>query len=211
MMGVYEHAATVRRFLHGRLANPCAVDDAIQETFARALKRRDTLREEDKLVPWLLGIARMVSWEHHRRAKRWVLLPELPETVTDAHEGPEAELFQQETTAALERGLATLSDPRREALLLRVNADLGYAEIGDAMGWSPAKVKNELHRARRQLKAVLGAALCVLAFGAWPKPTPSAQLYASLDAVWCADIAPPIAECIEPPAAMCEERTPICE
>jgi hypothetical protein len=46
---------------------------------------------------------------------------------------------------------------RRNALLLRVDEELGYDEIAARMGWSLAKVKNEIHRARVDLRALVAA------------------------------------------------------
>jgi RNA polymerase sigma-70 factor (ECF subfamily) len=47
---------------------------------------------------------------------------------------------------------------RRKALLLRVQDERDYPEIARCFGWSRAKVKNELHRARLQLRRSLHCA-----------------------------------------------------
>jgi RNA polymerase sigma-70 factor (ECF subfamily) len=55
--------------------------------------------------------------------------------------------------------LADLSTERRAALLMRIDHDLGYGEIAEAMGWTLQKVKNEIHRARLQLRVRLATYL----------------------------------------------------
>jgi RNA polymerase sigma-70 factor (ECF subfamily) len=42
---------------------------------------------------------------------------------------------------------------------MRIDHDLGYGEIAEAMGWTLQKVKNEIHRARLQLRARLATYL----------------------------------------------------
>ena len=65
---------------------------------------------------------------------------------------PEDELLRRESNAMLREALDKLTTERRTALLLRLDHQLGYPEIGDVMDWSPSKVKNEIHRARLQLR-----------------------------------------------------------
>ncbi|HUJ27680.1 MAG TPA: sigma factor-like helix-turn-helix DNA-binding protein, partial [Myxococcales bacterium] len=59
----------------------------------------------------------------------------------------------------LDRALGGLPEDRRAALLMRLDHGLGYDEIADAMGWNLQKVKNEIHRARLQLRAQLAGYL----------------------------------------------------
>ena len=64
-----QHAPAVQRFLRDLIGCPTAAADATQETFVRAFRRIDTLRDQDRLAPWLFGIARNVSLEV-RKARR---------------------------------------------------------------------------------------------------------------------------------------------
>ncbi|HVY49371.1 MAG TPA: RNA polymerase sigma factor, partial [Minicystis sp.] len=57
------HAPAIQRFLRDLVGCPAAAADATQETFVRAFRRIDTLRDEDRLTPWLFGIARNVALE----------------------------------------------------------------------------------------------------------------------------------------------------
>ena len=56
------------------------------------------------------------------------------------------------------RPIASLRDvpvspsDRRAALLMRIDHGLPYEQIAEAMGWNLQKVKNEIHRARLQLR-----------------------------------------------------------
>src|ERR1700760_362632 len=65
-----QHARSVRRFLGDLLRDDNSADEATQETFVRAHARLGTLREGDKVLPWLFGIARNVFYEELRAKKR---------------------------------------------------------------------------------------------------------------------------------------------
>ena len=154
-------APGVRRFLGDLLRDDAAADEGTQETFVRAHQRLSTLSECGKLQGWLFGIARMVFLEQIRRKRRDAVPPEPPEEslATDAGPSPEAVLLSAESDRMLDGALAGLSEERRSALLMRIDHGLGYGEIASAMGWSLQKVKNEIHRARLQLRTHLAGYL----------------------------------------------------
>ena len=151
----------VRRFLGDLLRDDAAADEGTQETFVRAHHRLSTLEEPGKLQGWLFGIARMVFFEQLRRKRRSGPavdpLDESPQI--DRAPSPEALLLSAESDRVLDGALAQLTEDRRAALLMRIDHGLGYAEIASAMGWSLQKVKNEIHRARLQLRASLAGYL----------------------------------------------------
>jgi RNA polymerase sigma-70 factor (ECF subfamily) len=57
----------------------------------------------------------------------------------------------------IHRALGRLSEERRAMLLLRLDHGLAYEEIASLMGFSLAKVKVEIHRARQILREELEA------------------------------------------------------
>jgi RNA polymerase sigma-70 factor (ECF subfamily) len=152
----------VRRFLGDLLRDDAAADEATQETFVRAHHRLPTLEQAGKLQGWLFGIARMVFFEHLRRKRRdppALLESDAEPMQVDNAPTPEAVLLSGEADQMLSVALADLSEERRSALLMRLDHGLGYGEIASAMGWSLQKVKNEIHRARLQLRARLSGYL----------------------------------------------------
>lgn len=153
------HAPAVRRFLGDLLGDAAAADEATQETFVRAHGRLGSIRNADRLLSWLLGIARMVYLEQVRARRR--LAPELAEDEgeVDPAPTPEAAMLSEEADSHLSEALSDLSEDRRAALLLRVDHGLGYEEIAALMGWPLSKVKNEIHRARLKLRERLAGYL----------------------------------------------------
>ncbi|MEJ7733786.1 MAG: RNA polymerase sigma factor [Polyangiaceae bacterium] len=156
---LYErHAPCIRRFLRDLLRDEAAACDATQETFARAFRRLATLRDGDRLRPWLFGIARNVGLEvgKARATARRRLAPLRDEGDEDVDSlDPETLLLGCEAASRLGTALETLREERRAAQLLRADHGLAYEEVAALMGWTLAKVKVEIHRARRQLRLAL--------------------------------------------------------
>jgi RNA polymerase sigma-70 factor (ECF subfamily) len=152
------HGPSVRRFLGDLLRDDAAAEEAMQETFVRAHKRLASLRAEDRLRPWLFGIARHVFHEALRARRRVAELPRDHDEI-DRAASPEAVLIGQEADGKLREALGHLAPERRAALVLRIDHGLDYDEIRTVMGWTLAKVKNEIHRARLELRERLGGYL----------------------------------------------------
>lgn len=157
-----QHSRAIHRFLCDMLGDRAEAADATQETFVRAFQRLSALRAADRPVAWLFGVARHVSLElrRARRRKRRVIDDE-PASERHTHNGacsrrsPEDAVLGHEAIGVVDGALARLSDDRRAVLLLRVDHDLAYEDIAELMGWTVAKVKVEIHRARQVLREEL--------------------------------------------------------
>jgi RNA polymerase sigma-70 factor (ECF subfamily) len=165
MRSIYERfAPAIRRFLCALVRDRNAADDALQETFARAIARLTSLREGDgpacgrsgdRIAPWLFGIARNVSLEQRRARVRDGDAAGRDGADIGHARTPEAALLGEETARVVARALGELGEERRAALLLRIDHGLSYEDIAQAMGWTVAKAKIEVHRARLVLRAHL--------------------------------------------------------
>ena len=73
-------------------AGPDAAEDVTHDTFLRAYRALNTLRDPARFTPWLVGIARLVVSER-RRARRFDRLPQhMPaRTMTNADADEDAE------------------------------------------------------------------------------------------------------------------------
>ena len=157
---LYERfAPPIHRLMRGVLRDDALAADATQETFARAFSRLHTLTHTDRVGPWLFGIARWVAQEQRRATRRSPVAAddEAGNELEEPRPSPERLLLGQEAAALVERALAELTEDRRTVLLLRLDHDLPYQEIAGLMGWSLAKVKVEIHRARQVLRKHLTA------------------------------------------------------
>src|SRR5581483_8289052 len=135
-----EHRDEVFRFLRGRLGRERA-DDAFQETFLRALRAYPRLEHGRHLRAWVLTIASRIVLDEGRRARPAAdELPELPHV-----DGRPA----YEELGELVEGL---TEKERAAVVLRYGYDLGYAEIGDALGSSEAAARQAASTGVRRIR-----------------------------------------------------------
>jgi RNA polymerase sigma-70 factor (ECF subfamily) len=121
-------------------------EDLAQETFLRAWRAIDTLRDEKAARPWLITILRR---EYARSFER--LNPPLDpiddELVADHPELPELPV--------LRRSLALLAPEYREPLLMQVLGGMNIDEISAELDLPPGTVMTRLFRARQKLRDAL--------------------------------------------------------
>jgi len=154
------NAPRIHRFVVDLLRDRDSARDAVQDTFIRVFQGLHALEDPARLVGWIFGIARRVCLEHKRaltRRRQDAAPPEHAELLAHNGPSPEKALADAESAAMLEQALDKLSADRRTLLLLRCDHMLSYEEIATAMGFSLAKVKVEIHRARGLLRAALEA------------------------------------------------------
>jgi RNA polymerase sigma-70 factor (ECF subfamily) len=64
-------------------------------------------------------------------------------------------------SASLNQALAALPELDRDVFLLRETAGLSYDEIAGTCGLTPDAVRSRLHRARQQLREMLGRSIAL--------------------------------------------------
>ena len=98
--------------------------DLVQETFVRAIRYLDGLREDARFGAWLFGIAHQRVVEHWRRKSRNQNIfaestAEDEGEVPDPRESPAEWLLRQEDLAALQEAMGRLPLGQRTVLLLQ--------------------------------------------------------------------------------------------
>ena len=150
---VERHLARVRSVALAVVHDAAAADDVAQQAFLRAWRKLDTLDDPARFGPWCRTIARNTArnWlrDHAARAPR--LLGDAPEPADPARPAADG-LADRE---AVQRAVAALAAPLREAIRLRYVADLSYREIAELLGEPLSTVRDRLYRARRELKEIL--------------------------------------------------------
>jgi len=134
-----------------------AADELAQETFVRAFSGLGSLREESKLSTWLFGIARRVALEHLRARRRESDAPAGAAPAPRGAPGREADspavlLLDKELGRVVGDALAALDEDKRLVFALKVYQQRSYDEIAEITGFTPAKVRNDLHRARAEMR-----------------------------------------------------------
>jgi len=131
-------------------------EELTQETFVRAYRALRTMRKDTKLSTWLFGIARNVARESIRarvRANRQVdLADKSVMDLSDDKPVPVDGLLSKELNELIRRSLAALDEDKRLVFTLKVLHQCSYEEIAAITGFSIAKLKTDLHRARAEMR-----------------------------------------------------------
>lgn len=145
------HQQPLYTLCRGILGSSDDAEDAVQETFLRALRALPRFREEARVQTWLCRIAVNVCLEWKRGRRPTASLDEMtaptPSTLVQA---PDAVALRN---LGLMEALQELPVRQRAVLLLKELEGWSVAEIGAALGCTAKRVENDLYRARRALLA----------------------------------------------------------
>ena len=150
------------RYIMSMVHDTAEAEDLTQETFLRAYRRRDSLRDAGAQTAWLYRIATHVCLDRLRQyARRAPLESETDLDQVDVAE-PNTPSLQQtierdEMSGCVQRYLNRLSDNYRAVILFHDMHELTAPEIAQLLGESLANVKIRLHRARGKLRIALEA------------------------------------------------------
>ena len=124
-------------------------EDAVQETWIRAVREMGKFRWESALGTWLTAIAGNVARDHLRKVRR------RDEQQLGAEEAPLLARVIGAEGIDLERAIALLPEGYRTVLVLHDVEGLTHEEIGEALGIAAGTSKSQLFGARRSMRALL--------------------------------------------------------
>ena len=132
-------------------------EDAVQESLQLAWQQLERYRPGTSMRAWLLAIASRRAWtlsraEMRRRGREEASAA--PEHPAD----PEEHARAAHTAAVIDSVLQTMSDKRRQAVILRLDGGLAHAEIAAALDSTEGSVRVLVHMALKQLRTALTAA-----------------------------------------------------
>ena len=128
-------------------------EDALQDTFRKALEALPAYREENHFKSWLFRIGHNTGVEIIRRRKRTVEMPDTLEDHLDAPSpGPHESLIQRERKDELHDAIAALPESERAVVLLRLQEELSFKEIAQIVDAPLGTVLARMHKAKQRLK-----------------------------------------------------------
>ncbi len=144
------HARTVYKFLLAQCRDPDLAEELTQETFFQAVRSIDRFDGSCKLSSWLCQIAKHLWYQHLRKHRREVPLPEdfSDSPAPSAEEG----LLEREEHLALLRQIHTLPPEHRELVYLRAFGGLSFREIGDVLGRTETWARVTFYRCKEKLR-----------------------------------------------------------
>lgn len=143
-------AADVFRYAFWLCGDKEVAEELTQETFLRAWKYLEQLKEKQLAKSWLLTI---VKREHARRYQGDNLVQE---NNFDIETIPSKAEYNMTTEAfVLRRALARFPNKYREPLILQIIGGYSIKEIAQQLSLSESTVTTRIYRARQKLRGIL--------------------------------------------------------
>ena len=143
-------------FVGQRISDRGRVEDLTQDTFLQGWEKRESLREPEKAVSWLLAIAsrKVIDAHRWRGARPEVAIPEFfdPEDAGKRELGPGVADDAPEDAERVRGVVGTLPELYRTVLILRYWSGLTPAQIARLLGEPEGTIRNRIFRAHLQLR-----------------------------------------------------------
>lgn len=138
------YADDLRRFILSKVKDAATAEDILQDTFIKVHTKLHTLKDEDKLKPWLFSVARYSVLDYFRANKQERPVDDLEiesEPVKQAHS-------EQDCLKGI---LKNLPKKYRDPLFLSDIKGLKQQEVANQLQLSLPTVKSQIQRARKQI------------------------------------------------------------
>jgi RNA polymerase sigma-70 factor, ECF subfamily len=159
---IERHHERLHRLSYGILHDLAAAEDAVQETFLKALDRIASYRGESAPQAWLTAIALNVCRHRIRDGKREPAgvehrtLEGGRQVQRPRSRAAASRAAQHEHSRLLAIAMGYLTEAQREAFLLHYDQGLPYEEVGQILGIRPGAARALAHRAKASLREHLG-------------------------------------------------------
>ena len=145
--------ADLYRYAYWLCHDQQVAEDLVQETFLRAWRALDSLKDEKAAKSWLITILRRENARRFER-KRFDMSDYEEENISD-HISSSTE--QELENHWLREKIAKLPEEYREPLVLQIVGGFSGEEIAGLLDLNKNTVMTRLFRARNQLKEILAA------------------------------------------------------
>ncbi len=148
-----QHAPSLLAFLSSRIGRRDLAEDLLQETFVRAMRAQEKLRDTSKIRSYLFSTAHRLVLNQFRR-KRPVLFSEInaearidreDERAEAPDEAADLSLAEERLRAVVEE----MSPALRTAFRAAIYEHKSYSEIASENGWTEGQVRVNVCRARK--------------------------------------------------------------
>ncbi len=165
------YADRLHDFCIGLVRDRDAAADCVHDAFCTAATRLTTLRDPDKLRPWLYAIVRNEALRWIRQRRREQVTDDLPDVATAAA-GPDTLAARSELADLVGEVAGGLSERDRTVLDLTYRHGLDGPELADALGVSDGNATKIVFRLRETVERSLGALLVARRGRHAPDPCP---------------------------------------
>lgn len=150
-----EYFPRIFAFLYKLTNQRDLAEELTQETFYQVFISFHRFRGDSDVFTWLASIAKHTYYRYLRKNKRQVDLVST-ELLADIYYGESAEHLEdavekQLLLESIRRALRKLPKKYQDVMILRVYADMSYAQIGDALHISENSARVIYYRAKKMM------------------------------------------------------------
>lgn len=150
------HRGAVFRYIKRLCRDGTDVEAVFQDTWMRVIHHRDLWHADQPFSPWLFRIAHNRVIDLWRSEGRRVVDDEaIPDTLPDQGLAHDAMQLLHDCVQRLKVLLSALPEVQRSAFLLKEEAGLSLAQIGEVTGVERETVKSRLRYAMQRLRSGL--------------------------------------------------------
>lgn len=155
----HKYKESLIRFSYGYTANQARAEELVHDTFLKVYRYKKNYDASKPFRTWLWTICKNTNLDalDKNPKRRDESIDDLDIEIADVDESALEILVNESTKEHIAAVIMTLPLSQREALLLWMNDDLNFEEMGSVLQKSPQAVKNLVHRAKVTLKIKLGA------------------------------------------------------
>lgn len=142
-----EFHSKLRHFIAGRVSDPDAAEDILQDVYLKIHSKIDGLRAEDRLESWIYQITRNAIIDYYRRARPMDELSDSLAAPLDDEPDAVAQL-----APSVKGMLNCVPEKYRQALELTELQGLSQVELATRLELTVSGAKSRVQRAREKLK-----------------------------------------------------------
>lgn len=137
----------VYKYLYCLTKNKDLAEDLAQETFFKAIRKINTLKNESKVLTWLCQIAKNLWYDELKRSKKI----EYMEIDVDFYEDIENIVILNDEKRELREEINKLDLTTRDVMYLRIYGELSFSEIGAIKGRNETWARVTFYRGKNKL------------------------------------------------------------
>lgn len=146
-----EYFKVVYRYLFCLTRNSDKAEELTQETFYRAVQKIENFEGNCKISSWLCQIAKNIYLDELKKEKRKTELNEEIDIV-DKEFDLENQIISQEDKISLYKKIHNLDSITKEVIILRINGELSFKEIGLIFNKTENWARVTFYRGKQKLK-----------------------------------------------------------
>lgn len=154
----HKYKESLIRFSYGYTFNQARAEEIVHDTFLKVYRYKKNYDPQKTFRTWLWTICKNTNLDalDKNPLKRDQSFEDIETEFTDQDESVLEKMVNESTKEEINNVIGTLPLTQREALLLWMNDDLSFEEMGSVLNKSPQAVKNLVHRAKSGMKTKLG-------------------------------------------------------